>query len=382
MGKSLTTEEFIEKAKKVHGDIYDYSEVHYINAKTKVTIICKEHGEFQQVPDLHLRGSGCKLCGIKRRQVSDNLKYAGIFCDSANAVHGDLYDYSKVEYTTAKEKVIVICKDHGEFRVSPDNHITKGAGCPVCGRFKQNISRSMKFDDFVVNARNVHGSKYIYVSGKFVNASTKTIIICPKHGEFKQTPNKHLAGQGCVECGRERISSKKSYTTEDFIKKAKEVHGDTYDYSKVKYINSLTPVEIVCKEHGLFNQTPNAHISAKCGCTKCVLSYNCRLISRYLDSIGVNYVIEKRFDECRYKNPLPFDFYLPDFNMLIEFHGGQHYKFNEFFHRTKECFKACQNRDKIKKDWAIANGYNFVEIKYDEDIEKKLQELFPNMVDK
>ena len=130
MSRKLTTEEFIEKARKVHGDFYDYSEVKYVNTHTKVKIICPEHGPFFQTPNDHLRNHGCKLCAIKHN--SENLRKDLVeFTTQAQLAHQNKYDYSKVIYTGAHTKVEIICPEHGSFFQTPKNHID-GHGCPFC----------------------------------------------------------------------------------------------------------------------------------------------------------------------------------------------------------------------------------------------------------
>ena len=189
------TEEFIGKARKVHGDKYDYSKVEYINAKTKVCIICPEHGEFWQKPNNHLNGSGCSKCG-----GSDNLTTDG-FIRKARKLHGDKYDYSKVEYINNIRKVCIICPEHGEFWQMPSEHL-RGKGCPMCGG-------TMKLDTtgFIEKAKKVHGDKYDYSNVEYVNNRTKLCIICPKHGKFWQMPDKHLQGQGCPRCSNQMSSA-------------------------------------------------------------------------------------------------------------------------------------------------------------------------------
>ena len=112
-----------------------------------------------------------------------------------------------------------------------------------------------KTKEFIAKAKAVHGDKYDYSKVNYVNSFTKVTIICPKHGEFEQTPNLHLKSQGCPNC-----YGNKKMTIEEFIKRAKEVHGDKYDYSKVKYVNALTKVTIICPIHGEFEQTPAKHL--------------------------------------------------------------------------------------------------------------------------
>ena len=256
MGKKLTTADFIKKAREVHGDKYDYSKVNYVNAHTKVCIICPEHGEFWQTPNSHLSGNGCPKCSGNSK--SNTFE----FINKAREVHGKKYDYSKVKYVNSQTKVRIICPKHGEFLQTPNMHLM-GIGCPKCAG-----SAKLNTNEFIKKAREIHGNKYNYSKVNYVNSYTKVCIICPEHGEFWQVPNSHLKGIGCPNCGIESRKETNSSTTEEFIKKARKIHGDKYDYSKVEYLNSQTKVRIICPEHGEFLQTPANHLSGK-GCPKC-----------------------------------------------------------------------------------------------------------------
>lgn len=131
MSRKLTTDEFIQKAREVHGDKYDYSKVEYKSNKEKVCIICKEdgHGKFYQTLSSHLKGSGCPMCTVENRKYTTEN-----FIKRAKEKHGNKYDYSKVDYKNNKEKICIICKEegHGEFYQAPSDHI-QGKGCPRCG---------------------------------------------------------------------------------------------------------------------------------------------------------------------------------------------------------------------------------------------------------
>ena len=249
----LTTDDFIAKAREVHGDKYDYSKVEYVNSKTPVCIICPEHGEFWQKPNYHLSGSGCDKCGGTYKYTTEE------FIAKAREVHGDKYDYSKVKYVNASTKVCIICPEHGEFWQAPNSHLN-GRGCPKCGHENANMTT----EEFIKKARAIHGDKYDYSKVEYANANVKVCIICPEHGEFWQLPGIHLSGHGCPKCsGRGKLA------TEEFIQRAKEVHGDKYDYSKVEYKGNKNKVCIICPEHGEFWQTPNSHLQGQ-GCPKCV----------------------------------------------------------------------------------------------------------------
>ncbi len=194
--KRGTVEEFIEKSIKIHGDKYDYSKVVYIARRYKVIIICKIHGEFEQIASNHLIGYGCSECRIYKRKSPEK------FIEDAREIHGDLYDYSKVVYINTKSKIKIICKKHGEFDQSPYAHL-RSQGCPGCsGR------RCKTTEDFIEDARKVHGDKYNYDLVNHINSNIKVIITCRIHGNFEQMPYTHLQGSGCSSCAKANYSQK------------------------------------------------------------------------------------------------------------------------------------------------------------------------------
>ena len=273
---NYTTDTWTEKAKEIHGNKYDYSKVNYINSKTKVTIICKEHGEFQQIPYAHLHSkSGCI------HNCANNTYTTDTWTEKAKEIHGNKYDYSKVNYIDSKTKVTIICREHGEFKQIPYAHLNSKSGCihnHNKGKLKQNIPiiinsrirNRYTTDTYIDVCKQIHGNKYDYSKVVYSNGMDKVVIICGEHGEFKQQARKHLQGNGCSKCVK-----KHNYTTEEWIEKAKNVHGNKYDYSKVNYINSNTKVTIICREHGEFKLLPNCHIQKKRECVKCS---DCRFI--------------------------------------------------------------------------------------------------------
>jgi len=256
MSKVFKTKKFIEKARKVHGDKYDYSLVDYINAKTKVKIICKIHGIFEQKPDAHInQKQGCPKCaGVKKLTQKEFIK-------KAKLIHGNTYNYSLVKYKNSTTKICIICPVHGKFWQSPNKHL-KGQGCPKCSG-----NTKLTIEEFIKRSEEIHGNKYDYSEVEYKNAFTKVKIICPKHGEFEQGPNNHLQGQGCPKCSLQRRSDKRKNV--NFIKDAKVIHGNKYDYSEVEYKNAFTKVKIICPKHGEFLKSPNNHLSKKQGCPKC-----------------------------------------------------------------------------------------------------------------
>ena len=123
--RNLTLSQFIESANKIHNNKYEY--IGYVSLKKKMSIICKDHGEFQQTPSKHLLGQGCLKCFIDSRK----LKQSDFLKKSINT-HGDKYNYSKSKYVNHSTKVCIICKEHGEFYQTPNNHICQKKGCPKC----------------------------------------------------------------------------------------------------------------------------------------------------------------------------------------------------------------------------------------------------------
>ena len=175
------------------------------------------------------------------------------FIEKARKVHGDRYDYSKVDYVNAKTKVCIICNRRGEFWQTPNAHLN-GQGCPICGNDRRTSAKKSNVEEFIEKARKVHGDKYDYSRTEYVNNRTNVCIICPTHGEFWQVAASHLSGHGCPKCKSERISSMLASNTDEFIERARRVHGDKYDYSMVEYANSKAKIPIVCPKHVSFGK--------------------------------------------------------------------------------------------------------------------------------
>lgn len=308
--RKKTTAEFIADACKVHGDKYDYSKVEYVGNKRKVCIICPEHGEFWQAPNAHLRNHGCQSCGGGVKKDTDS------FVASARQVHGDRYSYNDVAYVNARTKVKIICKIHGEFLQSPNDHLDV-CGCPKCGR-----NNSACKNDFVSRAVAVHGLRYEYSKCDYKTTDDKVAIICHEHGIFMQTPHDHLNGHGCPDCGAITGLNKKTLTISEFIDKAKEIHGDKYDYSKTSYSGCRGAITVTCKKHGDFTQQAYVHLAGH-GCPACG-----QVLSK-----GENEAFELIKQHCpdaqqRVRDvipPLELDIYIPSLKLAIEYNG-------EFWH--------------------------------------------------
>lgn len=422
MPKKLTREEFIEKAEKIHPE-YDYSKVEYFNSRTKVIIICPIHGEYLIKPNGLLSGKGCAFCAGNKKYDTNRFVYKTklIFPE---------YDYSKVVYKTNRDKIIVTCKEHGDFITTPTSILSKH-GCRKCAYKKNSESKTHTTDEFIKNAKKIF-DEYDYSEVDYLDKSSKVTIICPIHGRFSITPNNLLSGHGCTFCGNERKGLFLKSNTEDFVNKAKKIfpqydyskvdyqsksdkvkiicpkhgvfyerpndllnnhgckkcgqeylHGlfsltdkefvekaraihPEYDYSKVHYFNNRTKVTIICKKHGEFEISPDSLLRGS-GCAVCNNSAGELFIRNWLDNNNISYEPQKKFKDLLLKKKLSYDFFIPDKNLLIEFNGEQHYRLVPRFHK-KGVYDLRKQflRDMIKKKYALDNNYELLIIAWDE----------------
>ena len=185
--------------------------------------------------------------------------------DDFRRKHGDLYDYTKVNYTNTRTEIEIICPVHGSFFQTPEAHKTRG--CPKCGR--SNKTPRITQHSILVEFEKIHSNRYDYSRVKYISATKKVEIICKKHGSFFQTPNAHKNGSNCPDCVRDNRYSSEDKNMSQFI----AVHGNTYDYSKVRYYSNQSEVEIICKKHGSFLQKPAEHKRGE-GCPYCAKENN------------------------------------------------------------------------------------------------------------
>ncbi len=350
--------DFIEKCKQKHGDKYLYTKTIYLNSKTKVEIICPNHGSFFQKPHSHLNGNGCRKCyNVKQ---SEKTKSPDVFIEECVKIHGNKYNYSKTYYKDVFSKVIIICSTHGEFLQNPSKHLS-GNGCPKCsGRKRTN-------EEFIDICSQKHENKYDYSLVRFVNNKTNIDIICKKHGVFQQKAGKHIQGSGCQLCSNGVLSTKN-----EFILKAKKVHGDFYDYSKTNYFGARSKLKIICKNHGEFYQTATHHLSGQ-GCRRCKCSRGENIVRSYLENNNILFEDQYSFNDLK---KYRFDFYLTDYKICIEFDGIQHFEPIVYFGGIKR-FEKQKQIDCEKDIYCKNNNINLIRIPY---FEKNVFELLDNQI--
>lgn len=372
--------DFIAKAKKVHGEKYDYSEVCEDCASHKrVKIICPRHGAFYQTAGNHLSGRGCNKCKYDTLTKSE-------FIQKAAEIHNGIYDYSLVNYINNSTPVDIICNQHGIFQQKPSSHLN-GNGCLKCKGDKiaaknikenQELFKKDKTLWFITEARKIHGDKYIYDKASYKKSAKETIIICPIHGEFLQTPNSHLGGCGCEKCGKDKLSILFRPTLKDFINKAKEIHKNKYDYSLTQIPQRAEDyVDIVCPTHGVFQQKMYLHLRGY-GCKHCAhFSKGEEFIDTYLSKNGFNYerqfYIKNEFILCKNKRIfVDFCVKIGNQNVFIEYNGEQHYKPVKIWGGVEK-YHDQQERDFAVKIYCKKHGIKLITIPYtDFDIIEKI----------
>lgn len=357
MAAKTTKEEFIRRAKLAHGDKYDYSKVDYKGTKVPVEIICPEHGSFWQKPEKHTAGQNCPKC-------SGRFMDKNYFIERAREIHGNKYNYNKVDYKRSDVKVKIICPKHGEFSQTPRAHLN-GEGCPKCYL----ESKPYTTEEYVNKAIERHGTFYDYSLVNYQGKQHKIKIICPVHGEFIQRPMNHLQGAGCPVCGKlssmQLQSERKRKPLDEFIKDANTVHNNKYDYSKVEYINMGTPICIICPEHGKFWQRPADHLNGN-GCSACSESLLERTVRQSLKNNNIDFEEQKTFDWLKDKRNLFLDFFIPTKNVAIECQGRQHFEPIDFFGGRK-AFNQLVKRDNIKNNKCKEHQIEIIYFANDED---------------
>ena len=280
------------------------------------------------------------------------------FIQKAIEKHGNYYSYEKTDLNNRDEKnrVIVTCPIHGDFLVNVSSHL-RGTKCRKCAKLISSSKKMKTNEYFIEKARKIHGNKYDYSKVEYKGMKNNVCIICPEHGEFWQSPLNHLNGSGCKKCGYINISKKLKNSLDEFIKKAKEIHGDKYDYSKVEYIDTRTKVCIICPEHGEFWQRPQDHLYGR-GCPVCNESHLEKEIRQFLIKNNIEFIYQCNSSFFKWLGKQSLDFYLPSYNIAIECQGEQHYKNRE--NRLFEDFRKTLNRDISKINKCVKNGVNII----------------------
>ena len=384
--REISKDKFFKTVKEKFKDNLDFSNSVYVNYKTPVKFICKIHGEQEALPSSIMKSAcGCPKCSAEKASREWNLTTEE-FIRRALEIPGNAekYDYSKIVYVNSKTKVEIFCKTCQEyFWQSPYGHLN-GRGHDKCSKYYPKDSQE------VLNKLNdLCGNKIDFSTSEYKSMGTPLEVKCKEKGHsFKRSPDVFFNGHtDCPYCTGKRIDN------EEYKESLENYFEGLYDFSEVEYIDRLTPIKVICYEHGDFYKTP-AYIKSvirkggKILCPYCTESDGERITTEFLKNNNILYKIQYKFDGCRNINPLPFDFYLPDYNVCIEYQGEQHYSEKEYNRLCRNSnrnggFLGLLKRDQIKKDYCKNNRISLLEIKYDiplDQINDRLQDIF-NRID-
>lgn len=296
------------------------------------------------------------------------------FQTKATQVHGGAYTYAEAKYINTSVKICIRCAKHGLFTQRPSSHL-QGKGCPACGKTRRYTRRRKTRQQFIRNARAVHGRQYRYDHVVYKNTDSKVSISCFKHGTFMQTPSSHLRGRGCPNCASIKRLHARRKSDKTFIKEATMLHNGRYIYSHVQYVNTDTKVHIKCKVHGCFKQTPSAHLQGR-GCPQCCNKGTSRAEQEYMAYISVEHPELQHFNnKGQFRIPgtkYIADGYTPVTNTIYEFDGDfwhgnpKLYDSNALNKVNKKTFGALLRATRKKRSVCEELGYKYISIWHSE----------------
>lgn len=356
--KKVGLSKWIEECTKVHKGKYDYSKSEYINSKSKVLVICPEHGEFWTVAHDHKSGHGCMKCKNQLQGELSSMPYSE-FLSRSIAQFGDKFEFSG-GYKNTSSNINIKCLDCGHVVTKRANSHLQSKGCPAC--VKREVAQNMLIgrDEFIRRATEKHKGKYGYSTIEYKGWSEKHIFICPTHGEFEQTASYHTRCDiGCPKCVEEYLGSISRKTTEEFIADAIDVHLDRYDYTDTVYSRDNEPVNIRCKLHGEFSQEASSHLQGR-GCPACVPLFSKPEdeLRSWVESLGLSTKRDRSI-----LNGKEIDILIEEKSLGIEFNG--------LIWHSDAFAKSPMTLHKHKTDLAKEKGIRLIHVYEDDWRDKK-----------
>lgn len=360
MNKRKTQEEFIEQCKSAHPN-FKYDNTIYENANKAVIVTCPVHGDIKVWPNTFIHSiMGCKYCSNRNtfiptltRQLKQKFP---------------TYEFPCIEnIKKTKDYIKVICPKHGLYSTKVST-LLKGCECKKCCDEKKRqglYSHRLSVEKVKIKIKNKYPNLDTSKIINYKNFAEKSITIgCPIHG-FTKTSLVNILNHGCPKCHREMvIKNRREIKEKELISIIKKYHSD-YNCDDLKYIDSRLKVIVNCPKHGPFKASP-FNLRKGRGCPICQSSKGEIRIQNYLVSNNIYFQQQKRFENFK---QYPYDFYLPNHNLLIEFNGEQHYiEIPHFYNdgRESNTFEHRLKTDIKKKDYAEKNGYKLLVIPYTE----------------
>ena len=363
--KPLTYEEYMERfyvKNKNAENIEILGE--YVNNVTKIKCKCKIDGyEWEVKPSHLLSGTGCPRCYGRNKTTEE-------FINELKEINGDIIILGK--YINNKTKIKCKCKIDGYKWEAVPSNLLSGQGCPKCANNKMKLTHK----EFMDRMKKINSD--IEILGEYVNSQIKIKVRCKIDGyEWEVVPNNLLNGRGCPKCvGRNK-------TTEEFKQEMKEINDNIEILGEYK--GAMTKIKCKCKIDGHEWEVTPRDLLKGIGCPKCNESKGEKRIGKYLDSKNIEYKPQYRFDDCKNKYKLPFDFYIPSLNIAIEYDGEDHYIIfkrskNESYEEAMDRFIGRKIKDTIKTIYCKENNIKLIRIPYwdfdkiEEILEKELEE--------
>lgn len=272
------------------------------------------------------------------------------------------------EYMGAKTPILHHCLKHDIYWNTYPLNVLKGHGCIECRKAMIHKKNGRKHNEYVEELIKIN--PYIIVLGEYINAKTPILHYCTIHDvEWNACPDSILHGCGCPECGKEKIGDRLRKSHDQYVNDVRNKNKNIIVVGR--YIDSQTPILHKCLKDGYEWMAKPTNILSGFGCPKCSESKGEKKVGQWLYAHNIVYDYQKCFDDCIDIKPLSFDFYLPMYNVCIEYQGRQHYEPVEHF-GGEEQFKVQQRHDQIKRDYCRKNNINLLEIPYYKDAEEKL----------
>lgn len=324
---------WVARANQAHSGKFSYPSS--IRVDGKLTIVCPDHGEFQQLPQKHMHGQGCPKCrglGLdKVQQLKD--KYPE-------------WDWSDTVVGGSKDDLTLVCPEHGEFITRHNRLMNKPDGmspCPKCNKAVGGVSRRVSDDEWRKRIAGVWGDRFA-VMEPMSGGQVKVSVNCADHGKFVMSPADLVNGHGCPQCGKERFNKWSDdnvrVAPDDFVQRAVELKGGVYTYDISTFVDMRTPMRMVCNKHGEFWQIPRNHITLDAGCPACAnnRSKGEDEIADYLRGLGLTV---KRGDR-KALGGKELDVYVPELSLAIEYcglywHGELYKEPNYHLEKLKSC---------------------------------------------
>ena len=383
MAKKLSKQEIISRLKKI--DWIEFDETTIVDNRTYFTVKCKKCGNIYQTTPANLfQGSKCRKCKVVERKNKANV------LEFLKERYADSIDFTDSEYKNIRTPIICKCKLCGkEFNITPQYYnrdIKIKFPCPHCRKERERL----EYQEEVLNRidqkfPNKFDCSKVYV----INAKTKITLICKNcNTEFQITPDLLLNSSGCFigcpNCAEKSRIEKRTKTTEDFIKKSRELYGDLYDYSESIYKGHRKPIKIICRKHGPFITLPHYHLAKYGGtCPKCHCSSGELQIMNILEKLKIPYIYQFQIKSDKFSNTKKYvlmDFLISKNSqiMFIEFNGEQYYKPIKQF-GGEEAFEKQLIRDQEVKEYCKEKNYPLLIIPYNysnNNIEKLIKQFY------